>query len=152
MKRFDMRVVFGLLLVCLGGLFLLQNFDVIPADMPLLWVAVFALSGVVFLYAFITDTQQWWFLIPAFALLGLAALIGLPSLLPEFPDAAGAAGEPGIRESRCRVAWQRDRQHARFSAKALFRGPRRSQDRSDGRFRGFEQVNQAGTCHRGKSI
>lgn len=91
MKRFDMRVVFGLLLVCLGGLFLLQNFDIIPADMPLLWVAVFALSGVVFLYAFITDTQQWWFLIPAFSLLGLAALIGLPSLLPEFPDAAGAA-------------------------------------------------------------
>ncbi len=91
MRRLDMRVVFGILLVCLGGLFLLQNFDIIPTDLPLLWVGVFALSGIVFLYLFSTDMQQWWPLIPAFTLLGLAALIGLPSLLPGFADEAGAA-------------------------------------------------------------
>ena len=91
MKRFDMRVVFGILLVALGGLFLLQNFDIIPSDLPLLWTAVFAISGLVFLYLFLTDMQQWWPLIPGFSLLGLAALIGLPSLLPWFPGDAGAA-------------------------------------------------------------
>lgn len=91
MKRFDMRVVFGLLLVGLGGLFLLQNFDIIPSDLPLLWVGVFALSGIVFLYVFLVAPQQWWPVIPSFALLGLAALIGLPSLLPESAGEIGAA-------------------------------------------------------------
>lgn len=91
MRRLDMRVVMGLLLVCLGGIFLLQNFAIIPANLPLLWVTVFVVSGLVFLYSFFRDVLQWWPLIPGLASLGLAALIGLPSLVPGFPGAAGVA-------------------------------------------------------------
>lgn len=91
MKRFDVRVVFGLLLVGLGGLFLLQNFELIPTELPVVWVLAFGVGGLAFLYLFFTDVQQWWPLIPGFALLGLAALIGFPAFFPWFPGDAGAA-------------------------------------------------------------
>lgn len=75
----------GALLVALGVLFLLQNFGVFANIANLIWLVLFAAGGLVFLYVFATNQQQWWAVIPGFVLLGLAVLIG-------FGDRLGAWG------------------------------------------------------------
>jgi hypothetical protein len=64
-------------LVILGLLFLLQNFGFLGGLEGLVWVVLFGLGGLIFLYVFATNREQWWAVIPGFTLLGLAALIGL---------------------------------------------------------------------------
>lgn len=66
------RVFWGVLLVLVGGLLLLQSLGVIPGA-ALLWALLLGVVGVVFLYVFLTDRESWWAAIPASALLGLAA-------------------------------------------------------------------------------
>lgn len=65
----------GALLVALGALFLLQNF-IFANIANFVWLVLFGLGGLVFLYVFAVNQQQWWALIPGFTLLGLAVLIG----------------------------------------------------------------------------
>ncbi len=71
------RIVGGLLLIVAGILFLLQNFGMLPQELPLLWVTVFGLGGFAFLYVYLTRRAHWWPLIPGFTLVGLALLVGL---------------------------------------------------------------------------
>lgn len=65
----------GALLVALGVLFLLQNFFFANIA-NFIWLVLFGLGGLVFLYVFAVNQQQWWAVIPGFVLLGLAVLIG----------------------------------------------------------------------------
>ena len=51
----------------------------------LIWLTLFGLGGLVFLWVFISNNENWWAIIPGFTLLGLAALIG-------FGDRMGALG------------------------------------------------------------
>ncbi len=83
MKRLDLTLIVGLGLVVVGGMFLLQTLGVIEGVLPLLWVFVFAASGLVFLYFFWINREHWWALIPGFTLLGLGALIGLSEYGPK---------------------------------------------------------------------
>jgi hypothetical protein len=66
----------ALLLIALGVLFLLQNFGLMTFT-NLIWLVVFGVGGLVFLFVFAQDQEQWWALIPGFTLLGLGTLIGL---------------------------------------------------------------------------
>jgi len=75
----------GVLLIVIGALFLLQNFGLLGGVENLIWLTLFGLGGLVFLWVFISNNENWWAIIPGFTLLGLAALIG-------FGDRMGALG------------------------------------------------------------
>jgi hypothetical protein len=91
MKRFDLGALAGLILVGAGALLLLQTFSVISFAWESLWGLVFAAGGLVFLWVFARDREQWWALIPGFVLLGLGALIALEALAPRAAGAWGGA-------------------------------------------------------------
>ena len=77
----------GILLVVLGILFLLQNFELVNLDLigQLGWGLLFGVAGLVFLWVFVSNIHQnWWAVIPSFTLLGLALLIA-------FADRVGPA-------------------------------------------------------------
>ncbi|MEW6569142.1 MAG: DUF5668 domain-containing protein [Chloroflexota bacterium] len=82
MKRFDLGVAFGLLLIAVGTLLLLQTLNILTFDWSLLWALLFAFGGAVFLSVSVRQREQWWALIPGFTLLSLGALIGLSALVP----------------------------------------------------------------------
>ena len=89
MRRFEARVIWGILLIAGGILFLLQNFGFLGGMLAFLWVLIFGTAGAVFLFVFLTNRAHWWAVIPGFALLSLAALIALDQLVPEIGDAWG---------------------------------------------------------------
>ncbi len=95
MKRFDWRILWGILLVLGGIVFLMDSFNVINLAFffnrlaPLLWVFIFAVPGVGFLLYFLSSRSDWWAAIPGFTLLGLSFLIGYETI---FPRAAGDLG------------------------------------------------------------
>jgi hypothetical protein len=72
MERSRAYTALGVLLVALGGLFLLQNFGFLGNVGSFVWAALFGLGGLAFLWVFISNREHWWALIPGFALLGLA--------------------------------------------------------------------------------
>ena len=82
MKRLEVRVVGGILLIAVGILFLLQNLRIIGDGLDLLWALLFGAGGAVFVYVFLTNRAHWWAVIPGFVLLSLAALMTLNQLAP----------------------------------------------------------------------
>jgi hypothetical protein len=91
MKSKEFRTFFGLGLIALGVLFLLQSFGVIETGMGLLWATLFAAGGATFLYFYWLNQEQWWALIPGFAMIGIGALISLAEYgPPELENVAGS--------------------------------------------------------------
>lgn len=83
--------VWGLLLVVLGGFFLLQATGILGALSDLFWSLAFGAAGGVFLYIFLTRLhERWWAAIPGFTLLGLAAMIFYSRFAP--PILSGMTG------------------------------------------------------------
>ncbi|MBI3359722.1 MAG: hypothetical protein HY023_01260 [Chloroflexi bacterium] len=80
MKRLSGPVVWGVLLIVIGLLLLAENFKVFGELAEPLWAVIFAASGVLFFAAYFTQGRGWWFLIPAFVLLGLAAVVLSPRI------------------------------------------------------------------------
>jgi hypothetical protein len=79
MKRLDFRMIFGLGLMLLGGLMLLEKFGILRGASSLFWAAAFLVAAAYFLYVFIKSPQgTWWAIIPAMALLGMGASAILP--------------------------------------------------------------------------
>lgn len=91
MKRFESPILWGILLIAGGILFLLQNLGLLVVG-SLFWLFLFGAAGLVFLSVFLTDYRaNWWAAIPGFFLLGLAATIGLNQLAPQVNAAWGGA-------------------------------------------------------------
>jgi hypothetical protein len=90
MRKIDVRIIIGALLIGAGILFLLQTFDIIPNAWNVLWTISFLTGSGIFFYVYFTDRTQWWSLIPAMTLLGLAGTIFVGAYLPAF-SYAGAA-------------------------------------------------------------
>lgn len=91
MKRKGFRTFFGVGLIALGVLFLLQSFGLIETGMVLLWATLFAAGGATFLYFYWLNREQWWALIPGFALIGIGVLIGVAEYgPPELENVAGS--------------------------------------------------------------
>jgi hypothetical protein len=79
MRRFDLRMVFGLGLMLLGGLLLLEKFGILRGASSLFWGAAFLVAAAYFLYVFFQSPQgRWWAIIPAMALLGMGGSAILP--------------------------------------------------------------------------
>ena len=68
-------VVLGLLLIAAGVIFLLDNLNIIALNWEALIGLLFGLGGLIFLVVFILNTEDWWALIPAMALIGLGLII-----------------------------------------------------------------------------
>ncbi len=84
MRRIDTSIALGLLLTGLGVVFLLQTVLGVAFVWDIVWALLFGAAGVGFLLAFLGNRERWWAIIPAFALLGIAALIAFGRFLGEW--------------------------------------------------------------------
>jgi hypothetical protein len=82
MSKLTVRSGVGLILIATGVLYLLQSLDVIQGGFALLWILLFALSGVVFMTVFFSNREHWWAVIPGFTMLGLAGTIAVGKFAP----------------------------------------------------------------------
>jgi hypothetical protein len=82
MKKFDLRILWGGLLILVGGLFFMQELDLVPNVWGFIWSLLFGIAGCVFLYAFWLDRTHWWPLIPGLGLLSLGVLLAIDEFLP----------------------------------------------------------------------
>ena len=98
MRRFEVRVIGGILLIAAGILFLLQNLGIFTVG-AYLWPFIFGAGGLVFLYVFLTSrangstepAEAWWAVIPGFVLLSLAAMMALDQFAPQIGETWGGA-------------------------------------------------------------
>lgn len=81
MKWLESRVLWGLLLILGGGLFLLQNLNVLHVG-NLFWVIVFGLIGLYILSIYFTNRANWWALIPGIIFIDLAFIVAVGLILP----------------------------------------------------------------------
>jgi hypothetical protein len=88
MRNSSWRIIIGGLLLVMGAVALLQNFNVFHFAGSLwgiFWAIVFIAGGVTFLTVFLPGRQNWWAVIPGITLIGLGATIALPTIFPNFP-------------------------------------------------------------------
>ncbi len=83
MRKPELRILWGVLLIAGGVLFLLDSLGIIAVG-AVVWPVLIAIASAVFLFLFVTAPQErWWTAIPGFVLLGLAGVILLDRLAPE---------------------------------------------------------------------
>jgi len=87
-KRLESRILWGLLLIITGVVFLLQNLFRFEIG-PIFWGTLFALAGLFFIMTYVNQRPNWWALIPGFTLLGVAATILTSSYLPMLENISG---------------------------------------------------------------
>lgn len=85
MKWLESRVLWGILLIVGGILFLMDNLGIISVGGLLVGV-IMAAAGLVFLYVFLSDRQRWWALIPGFVLLDIGVIILLDNYAPRLSE------------------------------------------------------------------
>lgn len=96
MKWPVLRILWGLLLIIAGVLFLLNSIGTISIG-EYQWAILLGIGGLAFLSVFISDKNQWWALFPAFGLLVGGAIIYLENAFPAIPGGiAGAIALGGI--------------------------------------------------------
>ena len=90
MKRFDPRIIFGILLIAGGGLALAQTMGLLEDASGIFWGGVFLAAGLAFLSLLFGG--HWWASFPGFTLAALGALILLPKQLDDFGGALFMGG------------------------------------------------------------
>jgi hypothetical protein len=70
-RRFLLSIVGGIVLIAAGVVFLLSNIGIFTLNWEMVVGPLMALGGLVFLVVFITNTDEWWALIPGFILIGI---------------------------------------------------------------------------------
>ncbi len=83
MKRFDPRIIIGIVLILAGGLGFLQAFGFLQSASDVFWGIVFLVAGGAFLMVFASGFASggWWAAFPGFILAGIGVLILLPDAL-----------------------------------------------------------------------
>jgi hypothetical protein len=91
MKRLNLNVLGGLLLIVGGLLLLLTNFNIIHIRVaPILWFVFLGAVGAVFTWVFATDREEaWWAAIPGITLLSIAFIVFLDLIMPKVTDVVG---------------------------------------------------------------
>lgn len=92
MRRYDPRLIIGVLLVFGGLLSLLDEIGIISNASGIFWGLVLGAGGLVFLYMLVNDRNNWWAAFPAFTLFGLALASFLPRSLQDFDGLLFFAG------------------------------------------------------------
>jgi hypothetical protein len=82
MKLISSPIFWGITLITMGLIFLLQTLGFLPEG-GLLWGIILGLGSVLFLSVFVQDRRHWWALIPGMALLGVTSLLFLQQAAPE---------------------------------------------------------------------
>lgn len=96
MKWPILRVLWGLLLVLAGIVFLLNTMGTITIG-DYQWAIILGIGGLAFLSVFLADRKQWWALFPAFGLLTGSSAIFIDRSFPGFQeDLIGAIALGGI--------------------------------------------------------
>ncbi len=96
MKWPILRILWGLLLILAGVLFLLNTIGIIAIG-DYQWAIILVIGGLAFLSVFISDRNHWWALFPGFGLLIGGAIIFVENAFPAFPgDISGAIAMSGI--------------------------------------------------------
>ncbi len=90
MKRFDPRIIFGILLIAGGGLALAQTMGLLDNASDIFWGGAFLAAGLIFLTLLLGG--HWWASFPGFTLAALGALILLPESLDQFGGALFLGG------------------------------------------------------------
>jgi hypothetical protein len=90
MKRFDPRIIFGILLIAGGGLALAQTMGLLRNASDIFWGGAFLVAGLAFLSLLFGG--NWWASFPGFTLVALGALILLPDSLEDFGGALFLGG------------------------------------------------------------
>jgi hypothetical protein len=85
MKRFDPRIILGLLLILGGGLLLVETLGILKNVGDLFWGMVFLAGGAAFLV--LVSSSGWWGLFPGFILAGIGIIILLPDNLDDLGGA-----------------------------------------------------------------
>jgi len=81
MRKFDFRLLFGILLILGGALFLLEALDLIVIG-GWMWGLAFLVAAAVFLYVYFAQREHWWPLIPGCTLAGIGLAILTSDLVP----------------------------------------------------------------------
>ena len=92
MRRYDPRLIIGVLLVLGGLLSLLDAMGIISNGSGIFWGMILAAGGLIFLYMLINQRENWWAAFPAFTLLGLAASSFLPDAFEAYNGLVFFAG------------------------------------------------------------
>jgi hypothetical protein len=90
MKRFDPRIIFGILLIAGGGLALAQTMGKLESASDIFWGGVFLVAGLIFLSLLFGG--HWWASFPGFTLASLGVMILLPKSLDQFGGALFLGG------------------------------------------------------------
>ncbi len=90
MKRFDPRIIFGILLIAGGALALAQSMGLLRNASDIFWGGAFLAAGLIFLSLLFGG--HWWASFPGFTLVALGALILLPNSLEDFGGALFLGG------------------------------------------------------------
>ncbi len=80
MKRFDMRIVIGVVLIVAGSMYLLQNLGIFYGGVNLLGAIAVGGAGVASLYVYANNKENWWALIPGTTLIAIALNILLDTI------------------------------------------------------------------------
>ncbi|MGC9523214.1 MAG: hypothetical protein ACP5HG_15190 [Anaerolineae bacterium] len=89
MRFLRSRTIWGVLLILMGILFLLESLGVLAIGGA--WALLFVVAGLAFGYTFLEDRANWWAVIPAMTLLGIAALIAVNTYAPRAGETWGAS-------------------------------------------------------------
>lgn len=92
MRRYDPRLLLGVLLVLGGILSLLDAMNIISNGGGIFWGLIFGAGGLIFLYMLTNNRENWWAAFPAFTLLGLAVSSFLPKSLGAYDGLVFFAG------------------------------------------------------------
>jgi len=96
MKWPILRILWGLLLVLAGIIFLLNSMGTIAIG-DYQWAIILALGGLAFLSVFLADRQQWWALFPSFGLLIGGSVIFIENAFPGLSgEVSGSIAMGGI--------------------------------------------------------
>jgi hypothetical protein len=88
MRKFDYRLLMGLLLIIAGAMFLLEALDLIVIG-GWLWGLAFLVAAAAFIYVYFTNREHWWPLIPGCTLAGIGLTILTGELGPPWEEFGG---------------------------------------------------------------